>query len=190
MSTAWDETSHGLEVRRRTGYRVDIFLVATQLFQPYSANGIDNAMAESLAEHLKRNHSGGRIVEVPNGRIIKEWEGTTGLEFSSGRTCSRSAGTESMSDFIQRAAAPAYHRAPKKAKKTRSRRPHAGVLEIGIQKGNQFAALRLMWYFASASAICAAKRIVCSDSNGPFVRRCSSVSPSTSPMTRKSTPSC
>jgi len=55
---------------------VDIFLVATQLFQPYSANGIDKAMSESLAEHLKRNHSGGRIVEVPNGKIIKKWEGS------------------------------------------------------------------------------------------------------------------
>jgi hypothetical protein len=32
---------------------------------------------------------------------------------------------ESMSDFIQRAAAPAFYRAPKKAKKTRSHRPHA-----------------------------------------------------------------
>jgi hypothetical protein len=85
---------------------VDIFLVATQLFQTYSANGIDKAMAESLAEHLKRNHSGGRIGEVPSGKIIKEWEGKTRLEFSSGRTYSRSASTESMSDIIQRAAAP------------------------------------------------------------------------------------
>jgi hypothetical protein len=71
VSIAWDETSRDLEVRRRTGYRVDIFLVATQLFQPYSVNGIDKAMAESLAEHLKRNHSGGRIVEVPRVCIRK-----------------------------------------------------------------------------------------------------------------------
>jgi hypothetical protein len=120
VSIAWDETSRDLEVRRRTRYRVDIFLVATQLFQTYSANGIDKAMAESLAEHLKRNHSGGRIGEVPSGKIIKEWEGKTRLEFSSGRTYSRSASTESMSDIIQRAAAPAFHRAPKKAKKARS----------------------------------------------------------------------
>jgi hypothetical protein len=56
---------------------VDIFLVATQLFQPYSANGIDKAMAESRAEQLKRNHSGVQIVEVPSSKIIKVWEGTT-----------------------------------------------------------------------------------------------------------------
>jgi hypothetical protein len=84
VSIAWDETSRDLEVRRRTRYRVDIFLVATQLFQTYSANGIDKAMAESLAEHLKRNHSGGRIGEVPSGKIIKEWEGKTRLEFKIG----------------------------------------------------------------------------------------------------------
>jgi hypothetical protein len=56
-------------------YRVDIRLVdAGGVLAPYSADRIDRDMAESLAAHLKRNNSAGRIVEVPSGKVIESWE--------------------------------------------------------------------------------------------------------------------
>ena len=58
-----------------SGYRVDFRLSTTGSLVPYSGNCIDRPMAEGLAEHLKRNHTGGRIVEVPSGKVIGEWEG-------------------------------------------------------------------------------------------------------------------
>jgi hypothetical protein len=72
------ETPAGRVMARKhsaPGYRVDIRLVdAGGVLAPYSANRIDFDMAEALAAHLKRNNSAGRIVEVPSGNVIEEWE--------------------------------------------------------------------------------------------------------------------
>ena len=55
-------------------YRVDIQLKdAGGIFQPYSADRIDLDMALSLFQHLQRNATGARVVEVPSGKIIQEW---------------------------------------------------------------------------------------------------------------------
>jgi hypothetical protein len=57
-------------------YRVDI-LLPTQGYAEYtSRRGVALAMAESLAAHLKRNQTGGRVVEIPSGLVLDEWPPT------------------------------------------------------------------------------------------------------------------
>jgi len=61
--------------RARTGYRVDIKSLLTGNYFPYTpSRGIDRAMAESLAEHVKRGGSAGRLVETPSEKVLDEWE--------------------------------------------------------------------------------------------------------------------
>jgi hypothetical protein len=54
-------------------YRVDFRLSTTGALVPYSADKVELGMALGLAEHLKRNHTGGRVVEVPSGKVIEDW---------------------------------------------------------------------------------------------------------------------
>jgi hypothetical protein len=72
-----EEPEGSVMARRNSapGYRVDIRLVdAGGVLAPYSADRIDRDMADSLATHLKRNNSAGRIVEVPSEEVIETWE--------------------------------------------------------------------------------------------------------------------
>jgi hypothetical protein len=57
----------------RTTYRVDL-VISTGSYAPYtSRKGTDLGMAKSLAENLKRQSTGGRIVELPSGTVVEEW---------------------------------------------------------------------------------------------------------------------
>ena len=77
-----------------TGYRVDIQLTFRDLsgketgrkMVEYTSlkNSVTLEMAQSLAEHLKRNKTGGRIVSFSDNSIVEEWE-------SSGRQISGDA---------------------------------------------------------------------------------------------------
>ena len=56
-----------------TSYRVDL-IISTGGYAAYtSPHGIDLPMAQSLASGLKRQSTGGRIVELPSGKVIDEW---------------------------------------------------------------------------------------------------------------------
>ena len=61
------------EVTRVT-YRVDV-LTTIGTYTPYTKRqGVDRlAFATSLAGGLKRQHNGGRVVELPSGAVLDEW---------------------------------------------------------------------------------------------------------------------
>jgi hypothetical protein len=64
------------EVTRVT-YRVDV-LTTIGTYTPYtSKRGVGLPMATSLADGLKRQKNGGRIVELPSGKLIDEWATTS-----------------------------------------------------------------------------------------------------------------
>lgn len=57
-------------------YRVDVKLALTGSFAEYtSARGTTLGMATSLALHLKRSGSAGRLVKMPSGEVLDEWAG-------------------------------------------------------------------------------------------------------------------
>lgn len=60
----------------RTGYRIDILLKLTGTYAEYTALKVpvDLEYAESLVRYLKRQHSPGRLVAVPEERIVETWE--------------------------------------------------------------------------------------------------------------------
>ena len=60
----------------RAGFIVYLWLKGPRCFVEYTSltNPVSREMAESLAGHLKRNATGGRIVEQPSGRLIEEWK--------------------------------------------------------------------------------------------------------------------
>ena len=62
----------------RIGYRVDVKSTLTGTWFPYTAKNtpLDRAIAESLAEHVKRGGSAGRLVEVPTEKVLDEWGST------------------------------------------------------------------------------------------------------------------
>lgn len=60
------------EVTRVT-FRVDIMLPTGKYGEYTSRRGVGLPMATSLADHLKRNQTGGRIVELPSGIVKDEW---------------------------------------------------------------------------------------------------------------------
>lgn len=64
------------EVTRVT-YRVDVLTSIGSYSEYTSKRGVGLPMATSLADGLKLQKNGGRIVELPSGRIIDEWETTT-----------------------------------------------------------------------------------------------------------------
>jgi hypothetical protein len=60
----------------RTTYRVDLMLAIGSYAEYTSKKGTSLAMATSLANGLKRNNTGGRIVELPSNTVIDEWTGS------------------------------------------------------------------------------------------------------------------
>jgi hypothetical protein len=59
-----------------TTYRVDL-IVSTGDYASYtSGKGTSLAMAQSLASGLKRQETGGRIIELPSGTVLEQWTGT------------------------------------------------------------------------------------------------------------------
>ena len=56
------------------GYIVFFELASTGSYAEYTSlkRPVTREMAESLAEHLKRNRTGSMIVEVPSGEIVQE----------------------------------------------------------------------------------------------------------------------
>lgn len=63
------------EVTRVT-YRVDV-LTTIGTYTPYTSKaGVGLAFATSLADGLKRQKNGGRVVELPSGVVKDEWETT------------------------------------------------------------------------------------------------------------------
>jgi len=55
-------------------YRVDLVSASTGGYIGYtSPKGTSLGMAQSLAEGLKRQGTGGRIVELPSGTVTEEW---------------------------------------------------------------------------------------------------------------------
>ena len=58
-----------------TTYRVDL-IISTGSYASYtSGKGTSLGMAQSLASGLKRQETGGRIVELPSGTILEQWTG-------------------------------------------------------------------------------------------------------------------
>lgn len=54
-------------------YRVDV-LTTIGTWACYTAlKGTDKAMADSLANGLKRQGAAGRMVELPSGVVLEEW---------------------------------------------------------------------------------------------------------------------
>lgn len=56
------------------GYIVYLKIAATGRYAEYTSlkRPVELAMAESLAEHLRRNKTGAMIVEARTGEIVKE----------------------------------------------------------------------------------------------------------------------
>jgi hypothetical protein len=46
-----------------------VWMEYTSLNQPVTVE-----MGMSLAEHLRRNHTGGQVIETPSGKKLAEWE--------------------------------------------------------------------------------------------------------------------
>jgi hypothetical protein len=63
---------HKDEVTRVT-YRVDVIVPTGGYVEYTSRRGVAKGMATSLADHLKRNGAGGRMVELPSGEVLDEW---------------------------------------------------------------------------------------------------------------------
>lgn len=68
-----------------TGYRVDILVELTKLYSPYTSSKLPLTleMAHAYRAHLERGDgkgrsTGGRIVELPGGATVEEWEGKHG----------------------------------------------------------------------------------------------------------------
>jgi hypothetical protein len=59
-----------------TSYRVDVLTSIGTYTEYTSKKGVGLAMATSLADGLKRQKNGGRIVELPSGIIKDEWDTT------------------------------------------------------------------------------------------------------------------
>lgn len=84
----------------KTGYRVDIKVNDTGLYTEYTSRKIPVTleMAQSLAAHLKRGdgqrNTGGRIVEVPSGKVVESWGSQFLCKMSSGMSshCTRCIG--------------------------------------------------------------------------------------------------
>ena len=58
-----------------TTYRVDL-IISTGSYASYtSGKGTSLGMAQSLASGLKRQETGGRIVELPSGTVLESWTG-------------------------------------------------------------------------------------------------------------------
>jgi hypothetical protein len=59
----------------KSGCRVDmisvdgVWMEYTSLKEPVTLE-----MGMSLAEHLRRSHTGGRVVETPSGKLLAEWD--------------------------------------------------------------------------------------------------------------------
>jgi len=54
---------------------VDVQSTTTDGFESFSGRlPVTRAMADSLAEHLRRSKAGGRVVEMRTGEIVDEWE--------------------------------------------------------------------------------------------------------------------
>jgi hypothetical protein len=55
-------------------YRVDL-IISTGSYAHYtSGKGTSLMMAQSLASGLKRQTTGGRIVELPSGKVLEAWD--------------------------------------------------------------------------------------------------------------------
>jgi hypothetical protein len=62
------------EEKIRGGYRVDVQSTTTDEYESFSGRlPVTRAMADSLAEHLRRSKAGGRVVEVRTGEVVDEW---------------------------------------------------------------------------------------------------------------------
>ena len=61
-------------------YRVDQILPTGAYGSYTSKHGVARAFADSLAGHLKRNGTGGRLVELPSGAVVEEWEHKNALK--------------------------------------------------------------------------------------------------------------
>jgi len=59
------------------GYRVDLVSFETGLYSEYTGrrSPVTLEMAASLAEHLRRSQTGGRIVRVPDEVTVASWAG-------------------------------------------------------------------------------------------------------------------
>jgi hypothetical protein len=64
------------KAKKPTSYRVDQTLPTGGYGTYTSPHGVGFSMAESLAAHLKKHGTGGRIVELPSGNVIEEWAQT------------------------------------------------------------------------------------------------------------------
>jgi hypothetical protein len=61
------------KARKPATYRVDL-VISTGGYAPYtSREGTDLGMARSLAAGIKKQSTGGRIVELPSGVVLEEW---------------------------------------------------------------------------------------------------------------------
>ena len=58
----------------RTTYRVDVLTTIGKYAEYTSKRGVGRPMANSLASGLKMNKTGGRIVELPSGVVVDEWD--------------------------------------------------------------------------------------------------------------------
>jgi len=61
---------------RQAGFRVDLKLTTTGTYIEYTSLKVPVTleMAEALGRGLKRQGAAGRIVEVPDEKIIESWE--------------------------------------------------------------------------------------------------------------------
>ena len=58
-----------------SGFVVEIKLALTGKFAAYTSTKrpLDEGMAKSLADYLKRQNSSGRLVKMPEGEIVDAW---------------------------------------------------------------------------------------------------------------------
>jgi len=63
-------------VKKPEGYRVDLRLnLGSWVEYTSKKRPVTLEMAQSLAEHLRRGGSGGRIMKVPEETVVESWEG-------------------------------------------------------------------------------------------------------------------
>jgi hypothetical protein len=55
-----------------TGWRVEMIMIGSGVLVNYYEG--EPGMCLAIAESLRRGKTGGRVLEVPTGRLIAEWE--------------------------------------------------------------------------------------------------------------------
>lgn len=74
LGTTDDPTNAKPELKG-SGFRVDLYQQQYGFYMEYThrTKPVTREMAEGLAEGLKRQGAGGRILALPSGEIVEEW---------------------------------------------------------------------------------------------------------------------